>query len=110
MNDLIRPSLYQAWQAIERVKPAYQGVPEQEYEIVGPICETGDFLGKSRRLTVQAGDVLAIHSAGAYGFTMASNYNSRNRAAEVIVDGNHAHIVRQRETFNYQFELESCIP
>jgi len=110
MNDLLRPALYQAWQAIEAVSPRDASTPEQHYDIVGPICETGDFLGKDRLLRLQAGDLLAIRSAGAYGFTMASKYNSRNRAAEIMVDGEHDYLIRQRESFAQQMALESCLP
>ncbi len=98
MNDLLRPALYQAWQEIVPVAPREEGEPHR-YDIVGPVCETGDFLGKDRELNIAAGDLLAVRSAGAYGFTMSSNYNSRPRAAEVLVDGSDYHIVRERETF-----------
>lgn len=109
MNDLIRPSLYGAWQEIVPVTPR-DDVPEAVYDVVGPVCETGDFLGKDRGLRVKPGDLLAVRSAGAYGFVMSSNYNTRNRAAEIMVDGTHFHIVRSRETFDYQLQLESLIP
>ena len=108
MNDLIRPALYQAWQAIIPVQPREGDLAN--YDIVGPVCETGDFLGKDRDLCIEPGDLLAIRSAGAYGFTMSSNYNSRNRAAEVLVDENQFHIVRKRETIADQIALESIIP
>ena len=108
MNDLIRPSLYSAWQEIIPVNPR-QG-PNRPYDIVGPICETGDFLGKNRELCIEPGDLLAVRSAGAYGFTMSSNYNSRNRAAEVIVDNDQFYIVRKRESIADQIALESCLP
>jgi diaminopimelate decarboxylase len=108
MNDLIRPALYQAWQAIEPVHPR-NGVTNH-YDIVGPICETGDFLGKDRELNLEAGDLLAIRSSGAYGFTMSSNYNSRNRAAEIMVAGDQCHVVRRRETFADQIALETVLP
>jgi diaminopimelate decarboxylase len=108
MNDLLRPALYQAWQAIEAVKPR-AGVTSN-YDIVGPICETGDFLGKDRELRLEPGDLLAIRSSGAYGFSMSSNYNSRNRAAEIMVDGEQTHVVRRRETFAEQIGPESCLP
>jgi diaminopimelate decarboxylase len=97
MNDLVRPALYQAWMAIEPVVPRAD-VPEQRYDIVGPVCETGDFLGRDRPLRLAEGDLLCVRSAGAYGFTMSSNYNSRPRAAEVLVDGDHFTVVRERET------------
>ncbi|MBY5925257.1 diaminopimelate decarboxylase [Halomonas denitrificans] len=96
MNDLIRPSLYQAWQAIIEVDTRQQR-DSDIYDVVGPVCETGDFLGKERRLAVAPGDLLAVRSAGAYGFVMASNYNSRPRPAEVLVDGDSWQVVRQRE-------------
>lgn len=108
MNDLLRPALYSAWQDIIPVKP-HDGTA-QTYDIVGPVCETGDFLGKDRELSLTPGDLLAVRSAGAYGFTMSSNYNSRNRVAEVMVDGEQMHIVRKRETFTNQIALESILP
>ena len=108
MNDLIRPSLYQAWQNIVPVVPR-QG-QEQEYDIVGPICETGDTLGKSRFLTLDQGDLLAIRSAGAYGFVMSSNYNSRVRAAEIMVDNDQAHLVREREVLPQLWQGEHVLP
>jgi diaminopimelate decarboxylase len=97
MNDLLRPALYSAWQAIIPVEPRTAG-ETRCYDVVGPICETGDFLGKDRELNIEPGDLLAVRSAGAYGFAMSSNYNSRPRAAEVMVDGDRFHIVRRRET------------
>ena len=97
MNDLLRPALYAAWQAIIPVEPRAGGEPRR-YDVVGPICETGDFLGKDRDLSVEPGDLLAVRSAGAYGFSMSSNYNSRPRAAEVMVDGDRFRVVRRRET------------
>jgi diaminopimelate decarboxylase len=109
MNDLIRPSLYQAWQAILPVEVP-TSKETQSYDIVGPVCETGDFLGKDRELAIVPGDLLAVRSAGAYGFTMSSNYNSRPRAAEILVDGERAHVVRQRETVEGLFALESILP
>ena len=111
MNDLLRPSLYGAWQAI--VPVAIRSESEQQvktWDLVGPVCETGDFLGKDRDLDLQPGDVLAVKSAGAYGFTMSSNYNSRNRAAEVMVDGDKVHVIRQRETIEHQLAGEQCLP
>ncbi|KUM39600.1 diaminopimelate decarboxylase [Pseudomonas sp. EpS/L25] len=105
MNDLIRPALYQAWMAVEPVV-ARQG-EARRYDLVGPICETGDFLAKDRELVLAEGDLLAIRSAGAYGFTMSSNYNTRGRAAEVMVDGDQAHLVRRRETLEELFAGES---
>lgn len=109
MNDLIRPALYQAWQAIIPVEQR-DDIPSQQYDVVGPICETGDFLGKDRALAITAGDFLAIRSAGAYGFTMSSNYNSRPRAAEVMVDGNESFLIRQREALHQLWQGESLLP
>ncbi|MFT2092313.1 diaminopimelate decarboxylase [Paraglaciecola sp. 2405UD69-4] len=105
MNDLIRPSLYSAWQ---NIIPLNTGLQRDlaTYDVVGPICETGDFLGKERELAIAADDYLAVRSAGAYGFVMASNYNSRGRAAEVLIDGDKAHLVRERETLESLFENE----
>jgi len=97
MNDLMRPSLYGAWQEIIPVK-SNSAAPEQIWDIVGPVCETGDFLGKNRALKIAEGDLLAIRSAGAYGFSMSSNYNSRPRVAEVLVDDTKCHLVRERES------------
>ena len=97
MNDLLRPSLYQAWQDIIPVT-LRNGVAEQEYDVVGPVCESGDFLGLQRSLSLRPNDLLAVLSAGAYGFCMSSNYNSRPRAVELLVDGEHEHVVRERET------------
>lgn len=109
MNDLIRPSLYQAWQEIIPVDKSKQGTKAQ-YDLVGPICETGDFVGKDRELSLSPGDLLAIRSSGAYGFTMASNYNSRPRVAEVMVDKDQVHLVRERETIESLFAGESVLP
>lgn len=108
MNDLIRPALYQAWMDVLPVKPR-TGMPRC-YDIVGPVCETGDFLAKERDLTLAASDLLAVCSAGAYGFVMSSNYNSRGRAAEVVVDDQQAYLVRRRETVEELFALESLLP
>ena len=108
MNDLIRPSLYSAWQEIVPVTPHEADC--RDWDIVGPVCETGDFLGKDRALALEAGDYLAVRSAGAYGFVMASNYNSRNRPAEVMVDGDQAFLVRARETVDEQLRLETLLP
>jgi len=109
MNDLIRPALYQAWQDIVAVEPRTTGRAVQ-YDIVGPICETGDFLGKNRELTIETGDLLAIRSAGAYGFVMSSNYNTRPRCAEVMVDGDHYFVIRQRETLDDLMRGETTLP
>ncbi|MGR5178577.1 diaminopimelate decarboxylase [Vibrio parahaemolyticus] len=108
MNDLMRPALYQAWQDIIPVSPR-EG-EAVTYDLVGPICETGDFIGKDRALVLEQGDLLAVRSAGAYGFVMSSNYNTRPRVAEVIVDGDNAHVVRQRESLASLWELESILP
>ncbi len=108
MNDLMRPALYSAWQEIIPLNKK-EG-PAQRYDIVGPICETGDFLGKDRELFIEAGDLLAIRSSGAYGFTMSSNYNSRPRVAEVMVDGAQVHVVRERETIESLFANEKVLP
>ena len=108
MNDLIRPSLYSAWQNIIPVVKR-QDVAATSWDVVGPVCETGDFLGKERELALDEGDLLVVCSAGAYGFSMASNYNTRNRAAEVIVDGDSTYLVRQRETYDDQLRLETAL-
>ncbi len=108
MNDLIRPALYQAWMDVTAVRPR-EGAA-RVYDIVGPICETGDFLAKGRELALAEGDLLAVHSAGAYGFVMSSNYNTRGRAAEVLVDGTEALEVRRRETVAELYAGESLLP
>ena len=108
MNDLIRPALYQAWMDVTAVRP--RDSEARSYDIVGPICETGDFLAKSRELALEEGDLLAVHSAGAYGFVMSSNYNTRGRCAEVLVDGDQAFEVRRRETVAELFAGESLLP
>lgn len=109
MNDLMRPALYSAWQEIIPVNKK-EGGETQSYDIVGPICETGDFLGKDRELNIAAGDLLAVRSSGAYGFTMSSNYNTRPRVAEIMVDGNQVHVVRERETVESLFANEHVVP
>lgn len=109
MNDLIRPTLYGAWQQILPVVPREGGV-RRSYDVVGPVCETGDFLGKDRELAIEPGDLLAVRSAGAYGFVMSSNYNTRPRAAEVMVDGAQAYLVRQRETLEQLMAGETLLP
>jgi len=109
MNDLLRPALYDAWHDVRPVREAPNGV-EQTYDIVGPVCESGDFLARERRMASQAGDLLAILSAGAYGMSMSSNYNSRPRAAEVMVHGSNAHLVRRREEVEELFALERLLP
>ncbi|MDQ2695864.1 MAG: diaminopimelate decarboxylase [Pseudomonadota bacterium] len=109
MNDLLRPALYAAWQAIVPVVPRTEGVVRQ-YDVVGPVCETADFLGKERSLNIRPGDLLAVRSAGAYGFAMSSNYNARPRAAEVMVDGDRFHLVRRRETLAELYAGETLLP
>ncbi|AIR88999.1 diaminopimelate decarboxylase [Pseudomonas cremoricolorata] len=108
MNDLIRPALYQAWMGVRAVTP--RGGEGLAYDLVGPICETGDFLAKDRVLDLHEGDLLAVESAGAYGFVMSSNYNTRGRCAEVLVDGDQAFEVRRRETIPELFAGESLLP
>ena len=123
MNDLMRPALYDAWHDIVKVGPDALCVPEiplrgpvtatgaaMVYEIVGPVCESGDFLGHDRHLALNEGDLLAILSAGAYGMSMASNYNTRPRAAEIMIDGNAMHLIRRREEIPQLFALESMLP
>lgn len=109
MNDLLRPALYDAWHAIVPARADAAG-PRRRYDIVGPVCETGDFLGRDRALALAAGDLLAVRDAGAYGFTMSSNYNARPRPAEVMVDGARAHLVRARETLAALYAGESLLP
>ena len=108
MNDLIRPALYQAWMDVTPVQP--RDGEARHYDLVGPICETGDFLAKGRELVLAEGDLLAVRSAGAYGFVMSSNYNTRGRAAEVLVDGEQAFEVRRRETLAELYAGESLLP
>ena len=107
MNDLMRPTLYQAWMGVQPVSPR-EGA-KLTYDVVGPVCESGDWLARERDLAVEPGDLLAIMTAGAYGMTMASNYNTRGRAAEVIVDGDQVHVIRQRENPADLFALESML-
>ncbi len=107
MNDMMRPTLYEAWMAVQPVAPR-EG-KALTYDLVGPVCESGDWLAHGRELAVQPGDLLAMMTAGAYGFAMASNYNTRSRAAEVIVDGDQVHLVRRREQPQELFALESLI-
>ena len=109
MNDLLRPSLYNAWQNIIPVNSSSLA-EEKTWDIVGPVCETGDFLGKERALKLNSGDLLAIRSSGAYGFTMGSNYNSRPRPCEVMVDGKLTHIIREREPLNHLWAGERILP
>jgi diaminopimelate decarboxylase len=106
MNDLIRPPLYGAWHDVRPVREAESGVPASVYDVVGPVCESADFLAKDRKLAAREGDFLAIMSAGAYGMVMSSNYNSRPRAAEVLVDGARTQLVRRRESVEELFALE----
>ena len=108
MNDLMRPALYDAYHDIQAVNP--RAGAANTYEIVGPVCESGDFLGHDRALNLREGDLLAIMSAGAYGMSMASNYNTRGRAAEVMVDGGSTFVIRQREKIADLFALESVLP
>jgi diaminopimelate decarboxylase len=108
MNDLMRPALYDAYHDIQAVKP--RAGNSETYEVVGPVCESGDFLGHDRALNLAEGDLLAIMSAGAYGMSMASNYNTRGRAAEIMVDGDQVFEVRKREKISDLFALESCLP
>ena len=109
MNDLIRPSLYSAQQDIIPVSEQ-SNAQMKDWDIVGPICETGDFLGKNRALKLSAGDLLAVRSSGAYGFTMSSNYNSRPRIAELMVDGDVVHLIRQKETLSELWANEKLLP
>ena len=108
MNDLARPALYDAWHDIVPVVPRQS--PASHWDVVGPICESGDFLGRQRALAIEAGDLLAILSAGAYGMAMSSNYNTRPRAAEVMVDGCQIHLVRRRESVEDLYASESLLP
>ncbi|MGE5130282.1 MAG: diaminopimelate decarboxylase [Sphingomonadaceae bacterium] len=110
MNDLLRPALYDAWHEIRAVRESRTGISAAVYDVVGPVCESGDFLARERRLAAREGDLLAVMSAGAYGMSMSSNYNSRPRAAEVLVDGDRAHLVRSRETIENLFALERTLP
>ena len=109
MNDLIRPALYEAWMDIQPVTPRTD-VEALEWDVVGAICETGDFLGKERQLAIKENDVLAVMGAGAYGFVMSSNYNSRGRAAEVMVDADQVHLIRERESIESLWERERLLP
>jgi len=108
MNDLMRPALYEAWHDILPVVPRTGAT--RDYDVVGPVCESGDFLGLARPLAIEAGDLLAVMSAGAYGMAMASNYNTRPRAVEVMVDGGKIHVIRQRETVEQLYAGESILP
>lgn len=110
MNDLIRPALYGAWHEVLPVRKADGPAPQAVYDIVGPVCESADFLAKDRRLAAQPGDLLAVMSAGAYAMVMSSNYNARPRAAEVLVDGTRAHLARKRERAAELYTGESVLP
>lgn len=109
MNDMIRPALYQAWLTIDSVRPN-SSASTATWDVVGPVCETGDFLGKDRELAIEPGDLLCVGSSGAYGFSMSSNYNSRGRAAEIMVDGEQMFEVRRRETFEDLIRGETVLP
>ncbi|MCZ0941762.1 MAG: diaminopimelate decarboxylase, partial [Gammaproteobacteria bacterium] len=106
MNDLLRPALYQSWHRVERVLPAGDDALTACWDIVGPICESGDFLARQRELALAPGDLLAVRSAGAYGMAQSSNYNARGRPAEVLVEGDRFRVVRRREHINDQLALE----
>ena len=105
MNDLMRPAMYEAWHGVQPV--LQRDIAGQTYDVVGPVCESGDWLARERALAIEQGDLLAIMSAGAYGMTMASNYNTRGRAAEVLIDGDKIMLVRKREMPADLFALES---
>lgn len=107
MNDLLRPALYEAWQDILPV--VKRSIPAKRYNIAGPVCESADFLGKDRQLAIEMGDLLVVDGAGAYGFSMSSNYNSRCRAAEILIDGEDMHVIRRRETINELFAAENLL-
>jgi diaminopimelate decarboxylase len=108
MNDLMRPALYDAWHEVLPVAAGGSGA--RAYEVVGPVCESGDFLARERALALKEGDLLAIMTAGAYGMSMSSNYNTRPRAAEVMVDGSQAHLIRERETVSELMAREILLP
>jgi diaminopimelate decarboxylase len=109
MNDMLRPALYQAWLAVDPVQPRTTG-QLATYDLVGPVCESGDFIAKQRELMIEPGDLLSVASCGAYGFSMSSNYNSRPRPAEVMVDGDTIHLIRRRETMSDLMRGESILP
>ena len=109
MNDLIRPALYQAWHDVVPLTRLGQS-DAKIYDVVGPVCESADFLAKDRRLVLSEGDHIVIGSAGAYGFVLSSNYNARPRPAEVMVDGEDYHVVRSRETFEQMLNGEQTVP
>jgi diaminopimelate decarboxylase len=108
MNDLLRPALYDAWHPVTAVRP--RDGREQRWDIVGPVCESGDFLARDRSLALAEGDLLAVGAAGAYGMTMSSNYNARPRACEVVVDDSSMHLVRRREHPDELFAAEFRLP
>jgi diaminopimelate decarboxylase len=110
MNDLPRPAMYEAWHGIEPVTQSKSEASASTYDVVGPVCESGDWIGHERRLAVQPGDLLAVLSAGAYCMSMASNYNTRGRAAEVLVDGDQAHLIREREKVSDLMRGERLLP
>jgi diaminopimelate decarboxylase len=111
MNDLMRPALYDAFHDIQKVGAGETATKDtKRWEIVGPVCESGDFLGHDRDLALAEGDLLAILSAGAYGMAMASNYNTRPRAAEIMVDGTTQHLIRRREKTEDLYATESLLP
>ena len=109
MNDLLRPALYDAWHEIVPVSQQRSEVETALYDVVGPVCESGDFLGRERALQISPGDLLAVRSAGAYGFVMSSNYNTRPRPAEVVVDGDRVHLARPRERVEELFASERLL-
>jgi diaminopimelate decarboxylase len=108
MTELMRPALYEAYHGIVPVQT--KQVASSTYDVVGPVCESGDWLGKDRQLAVEEGDLLAILSAGAYGFVMASNYNTRPKPAEIMVDGKNVHVIRKRENIADLFAGEATLP
>jgi diaminopimelate decarboxylase len=108
MNDLMRPAMYEAWHGVQQVLKRTGST--KSYDVVGPVCESGDWLARQRELAIEQGDLLAIMSAGAYGMTMASNYNTRGRAVEVMVDGDRVHLIRRREAATELYALESVLP
>jgi diaminopimelate decarboxylase len=110
MNDLIRPALYDAWHEVLPVREIAESAAQARvYDVVGPVCESADFLARDRRLAISSGDLLAVMCAGAYGMTMSSNYNSRPRPAEVLVEGANARLVRERETLEQLFAAERVL-
>jgi diaminopimelate decarboxylase len=108
MNDLVRPAMYEAWMAIEPC--VRRNAPAERWDVVGPVCESGDWLGRDRDLAVESGDIVAVLSAGAYGMAMASNYNTRPRAAELMVDGDDVFVIRERERVEDLFATERLLP